>query len=287
MNEAMHYQNQTKRRDILLTVFFIVMSLYGFYKNGFTYYMTGYLSFFEAMYPLVFPLIAVLVGVGWNILHKRSLFYQLNFFLFISLLMPPAMPIWLYLLMWVLFLGCSPFLKKIPLSKTFLFKICTILLFAVLLQGNYENSVESSVSYAYGSLDLFLGRAVGNVGTTSILLLLGCFAVFCTDFYYKKEIPILSIVSYAVLVLFYSILTSSTMLILDLLNSHVWVVAIFFAPLNKYSPVLKKEQYGYAIILGICCFLFSKFFHLTNGAYVAYLLVQLGQFVIYKFLKKV
>ena len=107
-------------------------------------------------------------------------------------------------------------------------------------------------------------------------------AVFWLDFYYKREIPFYVYATYFLCAFVYQFIDESFLLLNALLNSHVFVCAIFFAPLNKYSPALERTSHIYAIFIGVVMFFFSVVFSFVDGPYYAVAIGQVLFFMIEK-----
>ena len=271
---ALHYKENKQNFSKLLYILLSLCLFYGWYKNGLSYVFLGRMSFSSACLLLIYPLVSLLINILYNKISKKKWYHELYEGLFLSLIIPPNSP---YLLFILLTLGYF-FIKKIrlktPVSRLLLFKVC-LGVFCLLFSISYENQIESSVPYFYDVIDLFFGRAVGNFGTTSILLLFLIYLLFASDFYYKKELPIYTIVSFGICAFFYSAIIKDFSFLSTFLNSHIWVVAIFFVPENKYSPAIGPYKNIYAILIGILSFIFMYLLNIPDGAYYVVFILEL------------
>ena len=120
----------------------------------------------------------------------------------------------------------------------------------------------------YKTIDIFLGRSIGGVGSTNICLLIICLIILSTRFYYKKEIPFITIGVYALLTVLVAISNKDGDLFIKLLNSTVFFVAIFYLPFNDFSPLRYSSQIIYSIVSGFLLFVGAYFWHPIIGPFI-------------------
>jgi len=285
-----HYEENTKKQETLLLFLFFVFTFYGLYKNGLSYYWIGKMSFIEAIKPLLFPINGVFLTILWDsIFSKKLKITKKNIFfgILIGLLMPTRFPIWLYVILSFIFLFLFPIAKKkIP---TFSFLCCfkvIVILFTNILDIGLENSVEHTIPYLYGIIDTFFGRSIGSFGTTSIFLILILFGILSMSFYYKKELPIYTYVTYLFLFFICFFLFPNQYQMKDILNSSLLFLAVVFVPENETSPATLNLQRGYGILIGFLSFILIHFFHIEEGAYISLLLINIIWNILFFFYKR-
>ena len=136
----------------------------------------------------------------------------------------------------------------------------------------FLNDYEATIATSYKTLDLFLGRAIGGMGTISTFFLIICFFILLFIPAYKKEIPIYANFSYALMLFFYCIMGHSYIsLIKDFLNSDFVFMSILIATIPQYSPVKEEDKIVMGVCLGIVGFI-SNLFILREGSYIALLI---------------
>lgn len=280
MNKVyMHYQE--KKSWYLKAIYTTIISLvlWGFYKNGFVYYLQGNLSFLESLKPLLYPVIGVIFCILEDyITTKKIKNRSIIEGLLLGIMIPPRFSIMIYIILVVGYVLLRKIIaRKLPtISTLLLFKLSTIMVSHFILSIDYQNIIEINKPYLYGIIDTFFGRSVGNVGTTCIFILLIFYFIKTTDFYYKKELPIYIVASYSILTILYCILFPQENMLLNLLNSHVYFMAIILATVPRTSPAEKKYIAGFGILVGVLAFIFQMVLHFTNGIYLSLLLLQLG-----------
>ncbi len=251
-----------------------LLSLYGFYKNGLSYYLNNQISFWTSLRPLIICFSGLVIGgiIDLILEHKLSKNYLLGF------LISVALPYQVSIIGSCVVIGLILFLFakfKLTISPIYV----ALLLLVCFKNYQFTNIIESNNEIFYRTIDIFLGKSVGGVGITNILLLLIGLILFGTSFYYKKEMTVLSLGVYFIFSLLISISKTDANLFINLLNSSVIYLTIFIIPFNEFSPILKKMQIIYALISGFFIFLGTYYFNnLTGpflGACVAYFLFYL------------
>ena len=262
MKEHTHYEEKFSLNFIFLIIL-LVLSLYGFYKNGLIYFFNNQISFFNALKPLFLSLSGLLSGiiVDLSIYHKLVKNYLIGFMISIALPYQISLITSFIIITVILYL-----FSKFKLTFSPFYLIILILVFFI--NNNYANIIESSNEIFYQTIDIFLGKSIGGVGITNILLLLIAFLLFCFSIYYKKEISVVTIGTYLLLMLFMSVRKSDPNLFINLLNSSVFYLAIFIIPYNEYSPINKKWQIIYAVISGLNMFIGTFYFNTITGPFL-------------------
>ena len=265
-----HYEKKIKIDNLILFFLLIVLAIFGFYKNGLSYYFSKQLSLVDAILPLILSLSGLLSGILVDLIiyHKLEKNYLLGFL--ISIVLPCNLSFFISsIVIFIILFIIDKF--KITISPLFITSIILI----YLGHANFYNLIESKMPIFYQTIDVFLGRSVGGVGITSIILMFICLIILCTRFYYKKEIPFIIIGTYCLLTVIYSLWKSDSNLFLNLLNSSVIFVAIFYMPFNNYSPIKYNYQIIYAIIGGILIFIGTFFINNLTGAFIGGFLVNI------------
>ena len=271
---AIHYENNIKNYKIWLNIILLLFFFVGFYKNNLNYYFLNQITFKEMIYPLLFLITSLGINFIFNLLTKKNIWQNVDKSIILSLIMPPLFPFFIYFILVIIYNVINLNKKSNYLASIIVFKIITILITTFILHIGYENQMEINNTYLYGIMDLFLGRSIGNFGTTCILLLIVSYLFFNLNFYYKKDIPIYIILTYSILALILGLLNSDLVFIKTILNSHLWFAAIFLAPVNKYSPVSKKTRIFYGLLFGFVAFAFNVFLKMPNGTYISLFLIQ-------------
>lgn len=272
-----HFKDKLETYEFYLFYFFIFLILFGLYKNGLTYYFQGLIPFKEAIKPLVFPLISLIIFGGMKYFFKKGLSIEdILIGIILSLIVPPMFPIWLYLLLVFFFSFFFLLLhKKIKtISFLLIYKIIMIF-FTSFFSIGLENIIEKSFPYAYGTLDMLFGTSVGSFGTTHIFGIILFYFVLCNYFYYKRDLPIYAIGSYSIMFFLIFIIKPNFYELKDYFSSSFFFCAIFFLPINSFSPALPYEKRIYGITFGIISYFLIHFFSILESPYLVLFLIQI------------
>ncbi len=275
----MHYKKD-KNFQSILTLFFSFFAFYGFYKNGFNYYLIGKMSLFASLRPLLFPIIGVLIVLGIESIKRKKLSINSNNIIlgiFLGLFMPVEFPIVWYVILCSCFLLIYDILKKkMPVISWLCIFKCIVIMITHIFHIGLENQVEKTTPYLYGTLDVFFGKSVGTIGTTSFLLIVLLYLFLAAnDFYYKKELPLYTYLSFLILFFCDFLFFQNNLQIKDAMNSSVLFMAVCLVPINENSPVSTTFQRIYGIAIGLLSFVFIHILNLTEGAYISLCLINI------------
>lgn len=271
---------------------FILLILFGIYKNGIYPFFNGYGSFGNLCLVCLFPIISLGVGVAFDFhFHNKEIFDNKFIATLFILLVPYKTNIFLYLLVLVLLLLLFNLgrIKKInnSLNIIVIAKLILMLLLVFMKTYSYQNVIESKGLFEYTFLDRFLGFNIGSMYSSSIIIILGAFIMLCFDEFYKKEIPSYSYGIYLISLLIYTFMKQDMGFFLNhMLSSNILFALIFVANLSLFSPYTKKGKALYGISIGLFILPFSLLINFYEGVFLAILLVNLLYVSINVILKK-
>lgn len=279
-NVYLHKSNITNFLLKLTLCLLIPFVLFGIYKSGYRVYHNGYGNIFTIVKPLLYVLIAILISFIYSkITKKRFISYNLLCNILISLVIIPEANFFIAIGLIILVNVITHFIKVNPVA---LYMVILILISMALKNYSFLNIFESEIDHVYVLLDYLLGLGYGGISNTFLIMsLISLIVFFCTK-EYKKEIPIVSFITYYTLLLIKLIFThnlTSTFFI----NNNLIFAFIFIAPISVYSPYTKGASYIYSLLLGILVFALS-FINLDLGVYLSILLLSLISKKIDKFI---
>ena len=266
MNSYLHIKKNNLKYLYLFAC--ILLIIFGFYKNGILLYKE-IKEFKVLIKPLSFSFVTIVIGLIFTIIKNKKIILDNNliYMLLIALCIPLKTSIIYYS---VFVLICNLLLLiidkfDIKINYVCLFKLLLVLLLIKLNRYTYLNSLEELDRYSYNLLDIFFGRGISGISSSAIFLILICYGIFCTNYYYKKEIPIISFAIYIVVSFIYKILFSKVMIF----NSMILFAMVFIAPLLKLSPASFIARVVYAVIVGILTFICTYFINMYEGVFIA------------------
>jgi Na+-translocating ferredoxin:NAD+ oxidoreductase RnfD subunit len=256
-----------------------ILTIYATYKNGIVLYNKHLIQMAAIFKPLILVIIAIGIPILIDAVHKTFIkkeVYELKqdyfpaFMGLTALCLPINISIILFLLSTIVLSIIKTF-YNFTINYYSISKLLIILLLIILGKYTYMSIYDLKIETNLSTLDMFLGRGVGGIATTNILLLIICYIILCFNFTYKKEIPIISFVSYFVTLIIYSILFRSNVIsnIKLLVNSEFIYGAIMIATMSFYSPVDFKSRVTFAITLGVLSFIFNLIFNIYEGVFIA------------------
>lgn len=239
--------NKTKKIILTYIYLFIPFILYSLYKNGYLLYkdnLINVFSIFKPIYLIVISIILLYIFNKYIYKNKYNLFDLINIIL-ITMCISPNINYILFILLISLYL----FLRLIININ-----LVSLIILISYLFTSIMNIGESTYIYELSIIDIFIGRNISGLCTSSILLILISLFVLSTSIYYKRIIPIISIIGYIGLSIIYYIITKDNSL---LFNSIYYFSVVFISTIPEYSPSNNKDMIIYSIILFIGSFLIS------------------------------
>lgn len=264
--------------------------LFSFYKNGIMVVNTGELSWFLSLQYLVIPIVIIVLSYVFETYYYLGIKKEEDTNNVINSIVPyinalcylvcgPAnklyitIPIIVVLDVIMKFIDNKVSVNRVALFKCVLFGILS--LFSMYSNLNYHE-VTATVLENDAS-KLFLGMGVGEIGTTSTLFALIGYIILLFNSYYKKEIPIICVLSYAFvgLILYLGGVVNFNELMVNTFNSGFVFVAVFVASLSTSTPVVRSGRIIYAIIVGVLSSLMVNLAGFNVGIYIVILVCGL------------
>lgn len=267
-----------EKKNNINTIYLIVLSFliaFGFYKNGilvFKEFSNNYIMLFK---PLLFPILSIGISILFDFIFNKSLKLTDNsiYLLLVSMIIPVNTSVLLFIFLNLVFNILIKFVFdkfNLRINYVALFKLMIICVLIFFNKYNYANNLEIIKKYSYDLIDIFIGRGISGVCSSSILFSFLGYIFLSLNKYYKNEIPIISIISYMVLVLIFKFAFNHVIII----NSLIIFAFIFIAPLNSFSPAIKKDKVIYSILTGILAFIFTYFVNMYDGVIIAILIAS-------------
>ena len=272
----------------LLSVLPII--IFSFYKNGYLVYKAGNLSLFLSTQYLVIPIIIILLSYVFELYYYMGIKKEEDTNNVVNSIVPYmnvlcyfvcgpmnklyiTIPILVVIDVLLKFIDNKVSVNRVALFKCVIFGVLSLLSMYSNL-NYYEVTLNSVVS---DPSKLFLGMGVGEIGTTSTLLAIIGFLVLLFNKYYKKEIPIICFVSYALvsILLYFGGVVNFNELLVNTFNSGFIFVAVFVASLSTATPVVRSGKIIYSLLVGITCAVMVNLVKFNMGMYFAILVIGL------------
>ncbi len=270
-NNYIKKKNSTNKIILIYMLSIIPLVLYGTYKNGYLLYNSNYISFIEIFKPLLITTIPILICLILNYIKYKKIKIEIDNlpWIAISLFMPININLLIYICSITGFIILNNFYFK-NINLAIKYKIFIIIFMLITSSYSYLNIAETTNKYAYDILDLIIGRSVGGVSSTSLILGMGSYLILFISGYYKKNIIIISLGLYSLLILIFSYFID-----VNFTNiAGIFIAIVYLGSFNKFTPITTKMQIIYSCTLGILTFTLSIFLSYYIGVFLAILITQ-------------
>lgn len=277
LNNSFLHHKENNLKSIYFYATFLLL-FYGFYKNGIVLYNETKLSLSVIFKPLLFPIFSLLISLSINYFKTKKIQLEnKDIYLFIlSLTMPIGMNILLYFVLQFIFtLLSKTMFKHIKINDICLYKIISVLILFLFKQYNYANALEITGKYSYDLFDIFLGKGISGVFTSSLLFLFIGYLILCTNYYYKSDIFLYSISSYFIVALLFKLILHKGIII----NGLLLFAFIFIASISELSPADKRKRVVYSLITGGITAIFTYFLFSQDGVFFAIFLASFLNYI--------
>lgn len=263
----------TKKINGLFFLLLVPLLLYGTYKNGFLVYQKELIGTIAIFKPIILVLISVFFTIIIDYIFKRKL--ELNFNVLSSVLFAmivfPNVSYITFTLVLIISRIFIHFIGETKFNQTCFLFIVLYLIELIFGSTSFQNLNEANYLYDLSVFDILMGRGVGGISATSIILLLIIFALLASNIYYKKEIPITIFITYVILCnIVYVMGIDGTKLI----SSSLIFGSILVSPNPSSSPYSLRGMIIYGLIIAIITFIIS-FFNADIAIYIAILIVSI------------
>ena len=242
--------------------------LFGFYKNGISLYLKGYVNILVMFKPLIFVLIGAIAGIVSNIIYekknktnknlKEMIFssFHLIYGILIACVASINTNIILFGIVTFVVLFISKFIKTNKVNVVALASLIIFLIMSIFGKFSFLNLYESSTKFNMNGIDYLFGKGSGGIFTTNILLLTISFVILYLNKIYKRTIPVVSIIVFTICTVIYCIVDNNIIRVFEMLFTNgILFSFIFIATDSISSSYTKYGQFIYAVIVGILTFI--------------------------------
>ena len=139
------------------------------------------------------------------------------------------------------------------------------------------NNYEITEGFSTSLKNLFIGGYAGNIGTTSTLLAIVGFIILFFNSYYKKEIPIIALLGYAIVSVIIAFVLGIGFkdILVNSLQSGLMFNLVYVGTISVATPVVKMGRIIYELLLGMGLAVVINIVHINILIYVVILLLSL------------
>ncbi len=260
--------NSIKKISLIYFISLIPLILFGFYKNGISLYIKGYVNVLGMFKPLLFIIIGLICGILSNIIYEKinksdknisdilfSSFHML-YGVLIASVSSINTNLFLFSIVTFLVLFISKFIKNNKVNIVALASLIIFFIMNIFHEFSFLNSYEVSNHFNMNAIDYLFGKGSGGIFTTNIILLIISFIILYCSKVYKKNVSLFSIISFTILTIIYSIFKNDIGNIMNILFTNgIMFSFIFIATDTVSSSYTKNGQIIYGILVGVFTFL--------------------------------
>jgi len=289
-NRIMIHKKSNSEKIILNYIIALIpLIIYGFYKNGIILFINNEIEFFEMFLPIIFPVLGLSIGILVTLIKSKKISINLNLLngILVGMIIPINTSIWLFIISsFILLFEISNLENKININASCVVKLIIILIMFLFNNYSYQNKLELTPSYAFNFIDLLFGRQIGGVSTSSFIWVLVGFAFLATDYYYKKDIPVIAYISYVITLIISLLFTKDLSGTLNMIISATPLFCfVFIASISEYSPYTKQGILIYSISVGVISAILSFFVGL-EASFIAVFILTLAKDLIDNFFRQ-
>lgn len=270
-----YYKTKDNLAKIILynILFLLPLICFGLYKNCYLLMAKHVIELDDGLKVLILILIDLFLDIATRVIFKKKLHfdYDILYGIMIPLFMPFNVSIPLYIIfMFACYIGFN-YLEKIGLkfNKVVIGIIVMYLVTAIFGGLSFENPLEQQNLYAFNYWDLLIGRNVGPICTTSIVI--GLLYVFLNSKFngYKWIVACSSLGAHSLIMLLLSNFDINVFV-----SSLAIMPLLLLAPLCEYSPNRWKTQIIFGCLVGVLSAIITKFISGSFGSLTAILLAN-------------
>lgn len=277
---------KTKNKVLGINLFYLIslipIILFSFYKNGYLVYKLGYINFVSSLQYLVIPLVIIVLSYVFEVYYYLGIKKEENNDSVVNSIVPyintlcylvcgPTDKLWICIPLIIVLDIIMKFLdNKISFNRVALFSCLLFGVLTVLGQYNNCNNYELTLeTLNFNVKDLFIGKGIGGIGTTSALLSLVSYVILLFNSYYKKDIPFMAFVGYAIICLIIYFIGGYNLneILINTFSSGFIFASVFVASLSTGSPVAKSGRIIYGFLFGVFSAIVVNAFKFNIGIY--------------------
>ena len=287
-----HIKSKLSNTRIIIIYYIVIgiLTIYATYKNGIMLYQKHLINILGIFKPLLLVLLSIALAYIVNYLfhifiRKDNYSFKDDYTPVLMTLITLTLPLNINVIIFVIIMITVNIIKhlfKIEFLNYYnLSKIIVVLLLLIISKYSYLTLYDTNIETNFSTFDLFLGRGVGGLATSNILLLIFCYFILLFNDAYKKEIPIIAIISYIITLVLFDLIAKNNIIldIKSLITNGFTFGCIFIATIPMYSPIKYKNIVIYSILIGIISFIINKIFIFYDSVYIAILIVNIVIFV--------
>lgn len=272
--------------SITRIIFLLPLIMYGIYKNGIHLYIENYINLANLFKPVLLIVGSALVGAIVNIVYEKLIkkskdtlidILFSSFHIEYGIVLACLMPININLIIYFGVLTLIFFVSKFLNNRVNTMCVCFILIFTLsyLLNNSfiYANSYELDKTFSLEFMDYLIGKGVGGIASTNILLLIIAIIGMYLTSNNKTSITLSAIITFIIVTAAFAIIKDISFVELLFKNNLLFIYTYVITD-SVTSCYTTKGKQVFGIISVILAFLIS-FINPILAPFISILIVSL------------
>ena len=283
MKKGFLKDNKVFRINLLYVLSLLPVIIFAFYKNGIVPAQHGSIPFWFGTQYFVIPIVILFLSYVFEVYYYTGIKKEENLNSVYNSIAPfvnvlcylvtgPMDKLYITIPVIVVVDVLLKFIdNKITINQVALYKCIIFGVIALIGTNNYANFYENTINDTVTAPSLlFMGKGIGEIGVTSTLCALIGYLILLFNSYYKKEMPIIAFIGYAmVAAILYFVGKIDFMDILrNMFNSGFIFAIVYVLSLSNATPVVRTGRVLYALLVGIICGVLVNIVKCNIGIYI-------------------
>ena len=290
MEKGFFKKNKILGINLLYILSVLPLIIFGFYKNGIVVYQHDFISLLLALQYLIIPIVIIILSYVFETYYYMGIKKEEDTNSVVNSIVPyvnvlcylvcaPNDYLWLTIPLIIVLDVLLKFIdNKLAINQIALFKGILFGVMTLMNNLNYANLYEASLSnQVTDPAMLFIGNGIGAIGVTSSLCALIGYIILLFNSYYKKDIPIVAFIGYAIvsIIMYFVGGLSFNDILVNTFNSGLLFALIYVASLSTATPVIRSGRIIYALLVGVLCAISVNILNMDIGVYIVILVLGL------------
>ena len=290
MKKGFLKENKIFKINLLYVLSLIPVIAFSYYKNGIVPAQKGSIPFWFGTQYFVIPIVVLFLSYVFEVYYYTaikkeeglsSVYNSIAPFINVLcyLVTGPMHKLYITIPVMVIVDVVLKFIdNKITVNQVALYKCIIFGVFMLMGVKGYANYYEIDLATKVTNPSLlFMGKGIGEIGVTSTLCALIGYLILMFNSYYKKEMPIIAFLGYALVacVLYFVGKIGFMDILRNMLNSGFVFAIVYVLSLSNATPVVRTGRVLYSFLVGIICAIFVNVLQCNIAIYITILVASL------------
>ena len=290
MKKGFLKENKIFKINLFYVLSLLPVIIFGYYKNGIIPAQKGSIPYWFGTQYIFIPIVVLLLSYVFEVYYYTvvkkeegltSVYNSISPFVNVLcyLVTAPMHKLFITIPIMVLVDVVLKFIDdKVTINQVALYKCIIFVVFMIMGVKGYANYYEITLDEVVTKPSLlFLGFGRGAIGVTSTLCALIGYLILMFNKYYKKEMPIIAFLGYAIVacVLYFVGKIGFYDILRNLFNSGFIFAIVYVLSLSNATPVVRTGRVLYAFFIGLISAILINVNDFYIGVYIVILVGSL------------